>query len=84
MFLSSNTHITLPEHLDYLLTGHPKLSVKDIVKVVGPHSQAGVKNRQPCSPYISSFSRGEDLAELLVNLFQSCVHTFNFCLQIWC
>ena len=56
MFLTSNTHITLPEHLDYLLTGHPKLSVKNIIKVVGPHSQAGIKNRQPCSPYISSFS----------------------------
>ena len=56
MFLTSNTHITLSEHLDYLLTGHPKFSVKNIVKVVGPHSQAGIKNRQPCSPYISSFS----------------------------
>ncbi len=40
MFLSSNTHITLPKHPDDLLARHPDLAVKDIVKVIGPHSQA--------------------------------------------
>ena len=40
MFLSSNTHITLPQHLDNLLARHPDLAVKDIVKVIRPGPKA--------------------------------------------